>query len=217
MQSMAPPQRPSMQAMIFCTAGSSALPGGKICAPTKAPMPVITVIEDHIGMITLFRIPCKSIVPAEDIASGKFARKTPTTKATSVPRVAVFTRIPMTMLSGTASMSIPSHIIIAACTPRLSPWPWAASELASTPFPAAAAAAASALARRSERSATVDPWAMSKPTPLSLSISSSSSSPSSEGVGVSRPREQGLEVLDMSPGCFVSCGVSCRLQPRSSK
>mmetsp|Transcript_89204 Transcript_89204/g.257170 ORF Transcript_89204/g.257170 Transcript_89204/m.257170 type:complete len:240 (+) Transcript_89204:166-885(+) len=122
MQSIAPPHKPSMPAMSFITNGSSLLPGGKIDAPTAAPMPVMIAMEAHMAKMTLLRMPCKRIVPAEDIASGKLARKTPTTKASNVPRVAVLTKMPMTTLSGTPSIKIPSQIVKAACTPR-PPWP----------------------------------------------------------------------------------------------
>mmetsp|Transcript_120960 Transcript_120960/g.342200 ORF Transcript_120960/g.342200 Transcript_120960/m.342200 type:complete len:307 (+) Transcript_120960:84-1004(+) len=170
MQSIAPPQSPSILAMTFATTGSSALPGGNTSAPTYAPMAVVKVMDAHMVRMDIFLMPCAYIVPADDMASGKFARKTPQTKVRRVLLVAVFTRIPMTTLSGILSMRMPNQIIIAACTPRPWPeWPWTSS-CPSPPF------AALAFSIRSGRS-----WVAKKSSLNGSSPTSSSKSSSQDG------------------------------------
>ena len=53
MASMAPPHIPSMHAIIFSVTLLSLLPGGKATAPTNAPKPVKTVMEDHIKITSI--------------------------------------------------------------------------------------------------------------------------------------------------------------------
>mmetsp|Transcript_13944 Transcript_13944/g.39695 ORF Transcript_13944/g.39695 Transcript_13944/m.39695 type:complete len:341 (+) Transcript_13944:171-1193(+) len=197
MHNIAPPQRPSIAPTTFCTTGSSVLPGGKIAAPSSAPKPVRSVMDPHMSRITRRRMPCKRIVLADDIASGKFARKTPTTNATSWAWVAVFARIPMTRLSGTPSMRIPIHIMIAVCKPWLLP-------CSMPPFTASAVARSPAPSRRSGRS---DSAVSSPPGPAkrpAMSDSSLAPPPSSAS---------GSAGLGWSRACG---GVACRTQPSSS-
>jgi hypothetical protein len=54
------------------------------------------------------------MIAAEDMASGRLARKTPTVKVMSEETLPAFARIPSTKDSGMASRPIPSQIIIAA-------------------------------------------------------------------------------------------------------
>mmetsp|Transcript_16468 Transcript_16468/g.47011 ORF Transcript_16468/g.47011 Transcript_16468/m.47011 type:complete len:351 (+) Transcript_16468:312-1364(+) len=211
MHSIAPPQRPSMEAITLTTVGSSWLPGGKMMAPKQAPKPVITVMEAHIIKMTPRRMPCSRIVPAEDIASGKLARKTPTTKARRVPWDAVFTRIPMTKLSGTPSMRMPSQIMIAACTPLPPSCPWPS-------LPSAAAVAAFSLARRSgrslsaARSTSLPPSRPPSSSPSRCRSCASSSVKGSEAVAAPPP-------APASSASFPSCEAAaevCLCHPRSS-
>ncbi len=83
-------------------------------APSPAPRPVPTKMADHMPMMTLgFMLYC-FMIAAEDMASGRLARKTPTVKVISEETLPAFARMPSTKDSGMASRPIPSQIIIAA-------------------------------------------------------------------------------------------------------
>mmetsp|Transcript_98897 Transcript_98897/g.268593 ORF Transcript_98897/g.268593 Transcript_98897/m.268593 type:complete len:304 (-) Transcript_98897:411-1322(-) len=179
--------------------GSSSLPGGKAMDPTIAPMPVKTVMEDHIGRMISLRIPCCFMTPAEDIASGKLARNTPTTKASNWPMDAVFTRMPMTTLSGTASIKMPSQIISAACLLPPS-WAWPPS------LPPPGCAVAWWLAHRSGSA-----WPVGSDRKASSSGSSSEASSASRATGASALRGTWAEAAPVQAG-----GASVRSQPNSS-
>mmetsp|Transcript_4966 Transcript_4966/g.14067 ORF Transcript_4966/g.14067 Transcript_4966/m.14067 type:complete len:476 (+) Transcript_4966:837-2264(+) len=122
--SIAPAARPSTPAMAVSTWSSPLDPGGKSSAPRPAPTAVTTVVAAHIRRILGRLTPWASMLPEELMLSGRLLMKTPMTKGSAVaadcrnPRspssALLLIRIPMTKDSGTASMRMPSHTMIAA-------------------------------------------------------------------------------------------------------
>mmetsp|Transcript_40851 Transcript_40851/g.121097 ORF Transcript_40851/g.121097 Transcript_40851/m.121097 type:complete len:424 (+) Transcript_40851:249-1520(+) len=163
-----------------------------------------------------------AIVPADDMASGMFATKTPTTKASRVLKVEVFTRMPMTRLSGTLSMRMPSQIMMAACAPREDPWPsWSPCE---EPLSESCLLSlrALALAMRSGRSCSSSPRRMPVPTSSSTfayfgalcpGLASCAATSLASLASAAPPGE-----ACAAPACggSLSCACVLRCQPRSS-
>ena len=83
-------------------------------APSPAPSPVPRKMAVHMPMMTLDFMLYDFMIAAEDMASGRLARKTPTVKVMSEETLPAFARMPSTKDSGMASSPMPSQIIIAA-------------------------------------------------------------------------------------------------------
>jgi hypothetical protein len=71
-------------------------------------------MADHMPMMTIDLMLYDFMIAAEDIASGRLARKTPTVKVISEEMFPEFARMPSTKDSGMASSPMPSQIMIAA-------------------------------------------------------------------------------------------------------